>query len=85
VAHLLKTARKLPGHVFWPDEISLLDHPSIDCDLLDSHDQITDIYLLALAASHGGRLATFDRSIRTESVKGGDSALFVIQKDGATA
>ena len=31
---------------------------------------VTDIYLLALAASRGGRLVTFDRSIARDAVPG---------------
>jgi predicted nucleic acid-binding protein len=34
------------------------------------HRQITDIYLLGLAIRHGGRLATFDRSIPLKAVVG---------------
>jgi predicted nucleic acid-binding protein len=32
--------------------------------------QITDVYLLALAASRNGRLVTFDRSISLQAVSG---------------
>jgi predicted nucleic acid-binding protein len=32
--------------------------------------QLTDIYLLALAVKHGGRLVTFDRGIPTAAVRG---------------
>jgi len=31
--------------------------------------QITDVYLLALAVAHGGRLATFDESIARSAVR----------------
>ena len=54
----------LPGHVFWPDEVSLLD--ALDGSLkrrLAGHGQITDFYLAALAAHRGGRLATCDGSL----------------------
>jgi predicted nucleic acid-binding protein len=32
--------------------------------------QLTDIYLLALAVKHGGRLVTFDRAIPITAVRG---------------
>lgn len=52
-----------PGHVFWPDDISLLSDRLIAQDRLLTSGQLTDSYLLALAVSNGGRLATFDRRL----------------------
>jgi predicted nucleic acid-binding protein len=46
--------------------------------LLDSS-QITDSYLLALAAARGGRLATFDRRLVTDAVMKRSGALHLIQ------
>ena len=37
---------------------------------LQGHQQVTDIYLLALAVAHGGRLVTFDQRIQPGVVKG---------------
>ena len=34
------------------------------------HRQLTDIYLLGLASTHSGRLATFDRTIPVKAVVG---------------
>lgn len=42
------------------------------------HKQTTDIYLLALAVSRGGKLATFDRRMATAPVSGGADALHLI-------
>jgi hypothetical protein len=68
----------LEGHEFWPDEISLFDDRRIDrARLLDSC-QITDSYLLALAAAHGGMLATFDRRLVTNAVVNGSKALHLL-------
>jgi hypothetical protein len=50
------------GHVFWPDTINCND-PEFDTMLIAGHRQVTDGYLLLLAASKKGMLATFDRSI----------------------
>jgi toxin-antitoxin system PIN domain toxin len=57
-------------HVFWPDDISLLDEQLIDRFRILGPKQLTDIYLLALAVKHGGRLVTFDLAIPTAAVRG---------------
>jgi hypothetical protein len=67
-----------PGHVFWPADVSLLDAGFIDAARLGKGGHVTDAYLLALAASRGARLATFDRKMRTDAVPNGKAALFVI-------
>ena len=68
----------LPGHVFWPDGISLLDSKLIDTSRLLGSSQITDSYLLALARAHAGRLATFDNRLVVDAVRGGRAALHLI-------
>jgi toxin-antitoxin system PIN domain toxin len=68
----------LPGHVFWPDDISLMDPAKFDAGRLLSSGQLTDSYLLALAHAHQGRLATFDRRLVTDAVHGGSQALHLI-------
>lgn len=79
VAELMLSFRKLPGHAFWADNISLLDSgPLHSARLLDSS-HVTDSYLLALAHAHKGQLATFDQRIPTEAVTDGSKALHLIQ------
>jgi uncharacterized protein len=56
-------------HAFWPDDISLLDEQRIDRSHVLGPRQLTDVYLLALAVKHGGRLVTFDRSIPMAAVR----------------
>jgi uncharacterized protein len=53
-----------PGHEFWPDDVSLL-HALSDSmrESLQGHHQVTDFYLVSLAAAHRGKLATFDGSL----------------------
>jgi hypothetical protein len=75
---LLKRFQAVPGHVFWPDDISLLDSDAVDVSAILTSAQLSDTYLLALAVSKGGRLATFDRRLSTAAVKGGAAALEVI-------
>ena len=59
-----------PGHEFWCKDVSFLDRGVIDHTLVLGHRQITDVYLLALAVAHGGRLVTFDRKVPLRAVKG---------------
>jgi len=78
VAPLVAQLRQSPGHVFWPDDLSLLDRERVDADRLLSAAQVTDSYLLALACAHGGQLASFDRRLVTDAVHGGARALHLI-------
>lgn len=57
-------------HEFWPDDISLTDSSLFSKGNIVSPTWLTDIYLLALATQRGGRLVTFDRRIRIETVPG---------------
>jgi toxin-antitoxin system PIN domain toxin len=57
------------GHRFWPDSFSMLDANRIDLADAGSK-QLTALYLMGLAATNGGRLVTFDRTIRWRSVTG---------------
>ena len=57
---------------------ALLGDRLIAQDRLLTSGQLTDTYLLALAVSNGGRLATFDRRLAPDAVKGGKAALHLI-------
>jgi hypothetical protein len=57
-------------HAFWPDDITLRDNAFVDFNRVQGHNQITDLYLLALAVHHGGCLATFDQAVALSSVRG---------------
>ena len=56
-------------HNFWPDAISLCDAERFDSTHIAGHRQLTDVYLLGLAVSREGRLATFDGRIHSSSVQ----------------
>ena len=59
---LLDRITALPEHGFWPDELPA--NVAIPPDqLIAAHRQITDAYLLALAAARDGLVATLDRSM----------------------
>lgn len=68
----------LPGHVFWPDDISMTGDQHISGARLLISAQLTDVYLLGLAASKNGRFATLDSRIAWQAVTGGKAALHVI-------
>jgi predicted nucleic acid-binding protein len=57
-------------HEFWADDVSLLDDRLLDPARILGPRQITDLYLLALAVRHGGRLVTFDAAIPLQAVRG---------------
>ena len=78
VLESLAAMRALKGHAFWPDDISLADEQYLNASRLSSHAQVTDSYLLALAKAHGGRLASMDRKLVADAVKGGGGALVLI-------
>lgn len=65
------------GHEFVADTVSLLDS-SVYTERLLSSAQVTDTYLLHLAASHDVQLATFDTRIVTAAVPSGTKAVFLI-------
>jgi uncharacterized protein len=66
----LREACAALDHEFWPDDISLRDDALVDFSRVQGHNQITDLYLLALAVRHGACLATFDQAIALSSVHG---------------
>ena len=65
-------------HAFWPDDISLLDERLIERSRVLGPKQLTDIYLLALAVKHDGRLVTFDRAIPIAAVRGAQARHLVV-------
>ena len=75
---LLRAWAVPPRHEFWPDDLSLLDETYIDHSRLLGPNQITDIYLLALAVKNGGRLVTFDRGVTIAAVKGAKAKNLVV-------
>ncbi|MEO6966990.1 MAG: TA system VapC family ribonuclease toxin [Rhodanobacteraceae bacterium] len=79
VAPSLVSVRARPGHCFWQDDLSLLDARIVDATRLLTPHQITDTYLLALAVKHGGKLASFDKRLVADAVRGGNAALHVIE------
>lgn len=77
-AKLLAALMTMPGHRFLTSEVSLLDSKHFESLDGVTPSELTDVYLLGLAASHGARFATFDRRIRPDKVKGGTKALWLL-------
>jgi uncharacterized protein len=78
VADVLTRFTARTGHVFWPDDVSLLDGRYVDAGKLLTSGQVTDTYLLALAVAHGGQLASLDRRLSVAAVHGGKAGLRLI-------
>jgi uncharacterized protein len=78
VADVVAAFLELPGHAFWPDDVSLLDRAHVHSARLLGSAHLTDTYLLALARSHDGQLATLDQRLVTDAVIKGNQALHLI-------
>lgn len=78
VAGILVPLRRLSGHEFWPDDISLLDGEKANANRLLDSSHVTDSYLLALARAHCGALASFDQRLVTDAVNLGTQSLHLI-------
>ena len=57
-------------HEFWPDQVSLCIPGTVQWPRVLGHNQITDVYLLALAVSKRGCLATLDHRVALSTVVG---------------
>jgi len=60
----LANLSSLPGHMYWPMDISYLQATASFEQRMHGHRQVTDAFLLGLALHYGGRLATLDRAIK---------------------
>ena len=70
VVERLRAATATQAHEFWADDVSVLDEAVVDPTRVHGPKQLTDVYLLALAVRHGGRLVTFDVGISLSAVLG---------------
>jgi len=79
VAAALAILRRLcavQGHQFWPEGISIRD--LLEPDTIVTHAQLTDVFLLGLAVSNGGKLATLDQHLPATAVRHGPESLELI-------
>lgn len=78
VFHLLRNLISSTEHEFWADDLSLLDENRFEAKRILGPKQLTDIYLLGLAASKGGRLVTFDRRVTPAAIPGASEENLVV-------
>ena len=57
-------------HVFWPGSASIRERGRFRWNHVQGYRQLTDVYLLSLAVSNEGRLATFDSTISLRAIEG---------------
>ena len=57
-------------HSWWPETASLRDASVFDLAAITGHKQITDTWLLGIAAANLGKLATCDRRMGAAGVRG---------------
>jgi toxin-antitoxin system PIN domain toxin len=72
---ILREFCQLPGHEFWPDDLSFV---RTDAWLNLEHakpSNLTDFYLIALAFKRSGKFVSLDRAIPAHRIKGGVEAL----------
>jgi toxin-antitoxin system PIN domain toxin len=76
VLALLRRLCAAEGHCFWPEDVPLRE--MLEPGTAIASAQVTDLYLLGLAARKGGQLATLDQRIPASVVRGGLQALAAI-------
>lgn len=69
IVERLRGATSTTHHSFIPDNLSLLDSSLIEHRRLLSPNQLTDVYLLALATENACRFVTFDQAVPTAAAK----------------
>jgi uncharacterized protein len=62
-------------HRFLRDEVSLTDDSIFSMEYVIGPQQVTDAYLLGLAAKHGAKLVSFDRSLPWQAIRDGTARL----------
>ena len=75
VIELLEEWKQSDRHHFFPDEVSLTDDSLFHADRIASHKHVTDAYLLGLAAKHGAKLVSFDRTLPWQAIRNGTARL----------
>jgi toxin-antitoxin system PIN domain toxin len=62
-------------HEFWADDVSLSDESIFDPAYITRAKQVTDAYLLGLAARRKQRVVSFDRSLPWQAIRNGSPQL----------
>src|SRR4051794_20172380 len=75
---LLRESRDGSDHEFWPCDSSILDPEFLTPSRIHGPRQLTDAYLLGMAANHRARFATFDQRISLDAVPHAGSGNLVV-------
>jgi hypothetical protein len=67
-----------PEHEFWPHSLAMFDARHFRTELVNGSAQVQDIYLVATALAHRGKLATVDRRIPWKAVVGATVATITL-------
>lgn len=78
VARKLDEICRQLDHSFWPDDRSLRTRGMVNWPRVFGPNQITDLYLLALAVARGGCLVTLDHRIAPSTVVGAEARHLVL-------
>jgi toxin-antitoxin system PIN domain toxin len=78
VMQVLRLGLDQANHEFWPDGISITDAEMFDRTHILGPRQITDVYLLGLAMTNGGRLVTFDRGVPLKAVRSAEARHLIV-------
>ena len=81
LASMLHVVSEFSGdaaHTFWPDDVSLAAGGILAPQFALTSSMLTDVYLLALAIRHEGRLVTLDSKIARGAVIGATAMHLVI-------
>jgi toxin-antitoxin system PIN domain toxin len=60
---MLAALKALPGHAFWPIEFGFEEAVAPFAERFFGHQQVSDVYLLALSVRKRGKLVTLDRGV----------------------
>lgn len=63
VVELVRQLRSVEGHRRWEDGVDLVEDAVVIRARVVGHHQVSDVLLAAVAARHGGVLATVDRGV----------------------
>ena len=63
VTRILERNLQQRSHRLWPLDLNWPDALRLSGFGIESHQQVTDAYLLGLAVKNGGRLVTFDKAL----------------------
>jgi uncharacterized protein len=76
---ILQSAIQHRLHQFWPDDLGVIEALQTGGKKLIGHQQVTDAYLLGLAAHRKGKLLTFDRSAMALLPHNGQSSVTILR------